>query len=82
MSIYFRITSMPDSEGLVRVVKLENLNKHCSVRLKNSALQKYPKMNWIWMKTKATEKEKLKMKSQNMIWTIYKRSLEDGTNVE
>lgn len=55
---------MPDSEGVVSV-KLENLNKHCFVRFKNSTLWKYQKMNWISMKTKATEKEKLKMKSQN-----------------
>lgn len=32
---------MPDSEGIVRVVKLENLNKHCSNRFKNSTLKKY-----------------------------------------
>lgn len=48
---------MPDSEGLVRFVKLENLNKHCSDRLKNSTLWKYQKMNWMLMKTKATDKK-------------------------
>lgn len=69
---------MPDSEGLVRFVKLENLNKHCSDRFKNSTLWKYQKMNWILMKTKATDK-KTKMKIQNRSISqhtdIYKRSL-------